>query len=361
MRPSLRRLAFIACVVLLALLPLAWPDPYLLSVLASCGIFVVAAISLNLLLGYTGQLSLGHAAFFGIGAYTSALLSLGFDVDLGVGTLVVAPKPVWLAFCAGMAVAGLAGWLLGKLAFRVRGAYFVIVTVSFAQVMRMVALNWVDLTEGPMALNAIPSLTFWLPGRGVIELVSKAATYWLVLAVGVAAYLVVARLVGSRLGRAMIALRENETLARSIGIRVTHYLTLASVVSAAIAGAAGGLYAHTVRIIDPDVFLFIYTITMVIMVIAGGKGTLAGPVVGGLIFGLLPEALRGALAPELQWMLYGALMILIVVFLPKGIVPALAALARRGPVRTAHGTQTDAQAAAAGPAARPARTEEAAP
>lgn len=328
MGAPVHRIMFPACAVALALLPLLWPDPYVLSVVASCGIFIVAAISLNLLLGYTGQLSLGHAAFFGIGAYTSALLSLGFDVDLGVGTLVVAPKPVWLAFVMGMAVAGLAGWLLGKLAFRVRGAYFVIVSVSFAQVMRMVALNWVDLTEGPMALNAIPSLNLWVPGMGVIDLVSKAATYWLVLAVGLAAYLVVSRLVRSRLGRAMIALRENETLARSIGIRVTHYLTIASVVSAAIAGAAGGLYAHTVRIIDPDVFVFIYTITMVIMVIAGGKGTLAGPVVGGLLFGLLPEVLRGVVAPEVQWIIYGTLMILIVVFLPKGIVPALAGLPR---------------------------------
>ncbi|WP_253207149.1 branched-chain amino acid ABC transporter permease, partial [Verticiella alkaliphila] len=226
----------------------------------------------------------------------------------------------------GIVVAGVFGWLVGKLAFRVRGAYFVIVTISFAQVMRMVALNWVDLTEGPMALNAIPPLTFWVPGEGVINLVSKASTYWLVLAAGVVAYVLVARLVHSRAGRAIIALRENETLAKSIGIPVTRYLVVASVLSAAIAGAAGGLYAHTVRIIDPDVFLFIYTITMVIMVIAGGKGTLAGPVVGGILFGLLPELLRGVVAPEVQWMLYGALMILILLFLPRGIVPAFARL-----------------------------------
>jgi branched-chain amino acid transport system permease protein len=273
---------------------------------------------------------LGHAAFFCIGAYTSALLSLGFDVDLGFGTpLVVAPKPVWFAFVMGILVAGVFGWLIGKLAFRVRGAYFVIVTISFAQVMRMVALNWVDLTEGPMALNAIPSLTLWVPGEGIVPIASKAATYWLVLAVAVIAYLFVSRLVRCRAGRAMIALRENETLARSIGIPVTRYLLIASVASAAIAGAAGGLYAHTVRIIDPDVFLFIYTVTMVIMVISGGKGTLAGPVVGGLIFGLLPEALRGVVAPEVQWIIYGTLMIGILLFLPKGIVPAFSGLVSR--------------------------------
>ena len=110
------------------------------------------------------------------------------------------------------------------------------------------------------------------------------------LAVAILSYLIVRRLVLSRIGRAMIALRENEPLATSVGIDVTRYLVLAAVVSAAMAGAAGGLYAHYVRIVDPDVFLFIYTVTMVIMVITGGKGTLAGPIVGGLIFGILPVA-----------------------------------------------------------------------
>ena len=122
----------------------------------------------------------------------------------------------------------------------------------------------------------------------------------------------------------MIALRENEPLATSVGIDVTRYLVLAAVVSAAMAGAAGALYAHYVRIVDPDVFLFIYTVTMVIMVVTGGKGTLAGPIVGGLIFGLLPEGLRAlAVKPETQWIVYGVLMVAVVYFLPAGIVPAL--------------------------------------
>lgn len=314
---------FFLFVALLALMPVLWPDPYVLSVVGTAGIMIIAAISLNLLLGYTGQLSLGHAAFFGIGAYTSALVSLGFDVNLGFGlTWTLEPKPVWVAFLTAIVVTGFFGWLVGKLAFRVRGAYFVVITISFAQVMRMVALNWVELTEGPMGLISIPPLTFWIPGEGVVNLTSKASIYWLVLAVGVVAYLLVASIVHSRQGRAMVALRENETLATSVGIPVTHFLAIAAVVSAAIAGAAGGLYSHTVRIIDPDVFLFIYTVTMVIMVVAGGKGTLAGPVIGGLIFGLLPEVLRGVVAPEVQWVIYGVAMITILLFLPRGLVPA---------------------------------------
>jgi branched-chain amino acid transport system permease protein len=323
------RLGGLLFLALAASLPLWLRDPYLVAILTSTGIFIIAAISLNLLLGFTGQLSLGHAAFFGIGAYTSALLSLGFDVDIGLPSLVVVdPKPVWIAFIGAVLVSGMFGWLIGKLAFRVRGAYFVIVTISFAEVMRLVALNWVDLTEGPMALNNIPPLSVWWPGAGVTALVTKTQQYWLVLGIGTVCYFLVARMVRSRIGSALIALRENEPLARSVGVRVTHYLVVATVVSAAIAGAAGALYAHCIRIVDPDVFLFIYTVTMVIMVVSGGKGTLAGPVVGGLIFGLMPQVLRGTAPPEVQWIIYGIGIILIVFFLPRGIVPALADLAR---------------------------------
>ena len=175
-----------------------------------------------------------------------------------------------------------------------------------------------------MALNNIPALRLGIPGLFELHFLRKPANYYLVLAVAVLAYVLIRRLVNSRAGRAMVALRENEPLATSVGVDVTQYLVLATMISAAMAGAAGALYAHYVRIVDPDVFLFIYTVTMVIMVISGGKGTLAGPIVGGLIFGLLPEVLRAAaIKPEVQWVIYGALMILVVYFLPEGIVPAV--------------------------------------
>ena len=306
-------------------LPLWMGNPYVLHVLVVTGIFIIAAISLNLLLGYAGQLSLGHVAFFGIGSYASALVSLGFSVRLTPETvLAMAAKPVWCGMLAAVAAAGACGWLIGRLSFKVRGAYFVIVSISFAEVVRLVALNWVELTQGPMALNNIPPLTLWLPGLGEQVFWKKPANYWLVLCIAAVSYVVVRRLVRSRAGRAMIALRENEPLATSVGIDVTRYLVLATVVSAAMAGAAGALYAHYIRIVDPDVFLFIYTVTMVIMVITGGKGTLAGPVVGGFIFGLMPETLRAfAIPPEAQWIVYGVLMVLVVYFLPQGIVPAV--------------------------------------
>ena len=314
----MRALFTAAFVVMLATVPLWLSNAYLLHVLVVTGIFIIAAMSLNLLLGFAGQLSLGHVAFFGIGAYASSLAALGFKLTTPF-EVTVNPNPVWLSMLAGMVAAGLAGWFIGRIAFKVRGAYFVIVSISFAEVMRLVAVNWLELTQGPMALNNIPPLelfghAFW----------KKPENYWLVLGVAVFSYVLIRRLVHSRAGRAMVALAENEALATSVGIDVTRTLVLAAVVSAAIAGAAGALYAHYVRIVDPDVFLFVYTVTMVIMVVTGGKGTLAGPVVGGLIFGLLPEGLRAmAIAPEMQWIAYGILMVLVVYFLPAGIVPAL--------------------------------------
>ena len=312
-------------VLFLFSLPLWMDSQYVLHVLIVTGIFIVAAMSLNLLLGYAGQLSLGHVAFFGIGAYASALVSLGFSVHLTPQTvLAMAPQPVWCGILAAVLASGACGWFIGRLSFKVRGAYFVIVSISFAEVVRLIALNWVELTQGPMALNNIPPLKLWLPGLGEHVFWKKPANYWLVLSVAVVSYVIVRRLVRSCAGRAMIALRENEPLATSVGIDVTRYLVLAAVVSAAMAGAAGALYAHYIRIVDPNVFLFIYTVTMVIMVVTGGKGTLAGPVVGGLIFGLLPETLRAfAIPPEAQWIAYGVLMVLVVYYLPSGIVPAL--------------------------------------
>lgn len=306
-----------------ATIPLWLKDQYYLNTLVVSGIFILAAMSLNLLLGFAGQLSLGHVAFFGIGAYVSALTAVGFTVTIFGVEITHDPWPPVVGVLFGILAAGLCGYLIGKLAFRVRGAYFVIVTISFAEVVRLVALNWVELTNGPLALSSIPPLTLGFDWTGSITLWGKTGNYYVVLVFLAVAYVLIARLVNSPFGRAMIALRENEMLALSVGVDVTKYLVLAAVVSGAMAGAAGSLYAHYILIIDPMIFMFLNTVTMVIMVVAGGKGTLAGPVVGGLVFGFAPVVLRAYVRPEVQWILYGALMILIVYVLPEGIVPAI--------------------------------------
>ena len=292
--------------LILLTLPFWLGNPYYLHVAIMAGIFGVLALSLNLLLGYTGQLSLGHTAFFGIGAYTSALLTLRLE------------WPVWPAMLGAVALAALAGWLIGRLALKLRGAYFVLVTISFAGVVSLVSVNWMELTNGPLGLPGVPA-----PALGPWSLRAKEAYYYLVLAAVALSYLVCARLVGSRIGRAFLALRENEPLAESVGVDVTHYLVLAAVVSAALAGGGGALYAHYTRFVSPEVFLFTYTVTMVIMVVAGGKGTLAGPLVGAVLFTALPEALRLATSWQWQMLAYGVLLLLLVFFLPRGIVPAV--------------------------------------
>ena len=296
-------------------LPLWLQSPYHVHVAIMAGIFAVLAMSLNLLLGYTGQLSLGHAAFFGIGAYTSALLTLKLEWSF------------WPALAVAVGLAGVAGFFIGRLALKLRGAYFVLVTISFAGVISLVSLNWIELTNGPLGLPGVPA-----PELGPWSLRTKTAYYYLVLVAVALSYALCRRLVRSRIGRALVALRENEALAESIGVDVTHYLVLVTVVSAAMAGLGGSLYAHYTRFVSPEVFLFTYTVTMVIMVVAGGKGTLAGPVVGAALFTALPEALREATSWQWQMLAYGVILMLVLYFLPRGIVPALAGwAARRGP------------------------------
>jgi len=296
----------------------AWVwNPYHLHTLIMAGIFAVLALSLNLLLGYTGQLSLGHAAFFGIGAYATALLTVKLEWS------------PWLGLFAAVVAPALTGFVIGRLALKLRGAYFVLLTISFAGVISLVSVNWMDLTNGPLGIPGIPPVEIALAGLPVVSLRSKSAYYYLVLVAVLISYLMCLALIRSRVGRALIALRENETLAESVGIDGTHYLVLATVISAAMAGLGGGLYAHYTRFVSPEVFLFSYTVTMVIMVVAGGKGTLAGPVVGAVIFTVLPEALRALTSWQWQMLLYGVLLIAVLFFMPRGIVPTLAARGRR--------------------------------
>src|SRR5262245_21674694 len=177
-------------------LPHVLPSPYYVHIAIMAGIFTVLALSMNLLLGYTGQLSLGHAAFFGIGAYASALLTLKLEWS------------PWLGLLAAILLPALAGFAIGRLALKLRGAYFVLLTISFAGVVSLVSVNWMDLTNGPLGLPGIPPVEL-----GAVSLRSKGAYYYLVFAAVILSYLVCRRLVHSRPGRALVALRENEPLA----------------------------------------------------------------------------------------------------------------------------------------------------
>jgi branched-chain amino acid transport system permease protein len=285
--------------------PILFPDPYSLHMAILVGIYGLLAISLNLLLGYTGQLSLGHAAFFGVGAYLSSLLFL----NLGV--------PMWGGMALALCGCGALGFVVAKLAFKLRGAYFVILTIGIAEVLKLVALNWVDLTKGPMGLTEIAAPRVNL-GWVTIDFGQKAPYYYLVLFFIALSVLLQYRLVNSSFGRAFISIRENEDLAESVGIDCYHYLVIVVAVSSSIAGIAGSLYAHYVSFIDPGVFAFFISVNAVMMAIGGGQGTQAGPILGAILFTLIPEWLR--VFGDARMAIYAVVVIFIVIFMPKGML-----------------------------------------
>ena len=201
---------------------------------------------------------------------------------------------------------------------RVRGHRFVIITVAFAEIMRLVATNWVDLTRGFMGLPGIQLPALYVPGIGVVDISSKERFYYVVLAAALLSFYICYRLVRSSVGRAFVLVRENEVLAESLGISAFRYCMIAFVVGAALAGAAGALYGHYVGFVGPDLFNFSYITIMLIMVILGGKGTLIGPVLGAVIFTFLPELLREA--SHYRMVIFATILIVATLFMPRGII-----------------------------------------
>ena len=291
-------------------LPFLGVDDYYLHLLIMAGLFYLLAAGMNLLLA-AGQLNLGHTAFFGIGAYTSGLLAVHYGIS-----------PLWTLPTAAL-FAGFVGYLLGRLTLKLRGAYFVLVTVGFAEVIRLVATNWMDLTQGPMGLAGVPPFNL---GSERWTLVSKRDYYYLMAVMAGATLFLTARLLGSRVGRALAAIQSNESLAESSGISAYSHTMLAMVVSCTLAGAAGGFYAHYITFLSPELFGFQNTVTMAVMVVAGGQGMVLGPAVGSLVFTFVPEFLR--MAAFYRMLLYGIILLLVVMYMPRGLVYYLRAMLR---------------------------------
>ncbi len=281
-------------------LPLLLPGPYHRHVLVLAGLFTLMALGFDLVLGYLGELSLGHAAFFGIGAYTTALLTRNFGV----------PFPLDLLL-AGL-FTGIAGLLIGAPSLRLRGPYFAIVTFGFAEILHLVALNWTSLTRGPMGLPDIPHAQL-----GPFRITTELGYYYLVLALIGVAMLVTRRLLESTVGHAFLAIRENEELASAAGIPTFRFKLLAFVIGMIFAGAAGSVYARYVHFVDPTALSFYYTVTVVSMVIVGGQGSIAGTTLGALVFTLVPEYLR--VAERARLVIFGALLMLAIIFMPDGL------------------------------------------
>ncbi len=272
---------------------------YLISIATFACIWAVLALSLNILTGYAGQVSLGHAAFFGIGAYASAMLT------------VKAGWPFWPAFLAAILITGLVGGVLGLPSLRVRHDFLVLATMGVNFVV-VAVFKYVAFFGGAMGIIGIKKPTlFGMPLRGVWFLL-LAGTY-LALTLWLSHYL-------SRTwaGLGFATVREDEDAAEAVGVSVPRFKIYAFAISAALAGGAGSLYAHFLGSVFPDHFVFVESIGIMSMVVFGGIGTLRGPVVGAFILKALPEYLR--VVGDYRYAIYGGVLVLMMIFQPQGLL-----------------------------------------
>lgn len=294
-----RPLAVGTAVVLLAL-PLVMTNQYLVRIAIMVGIYVVLAESLNIIIGFTGMFSLGHGAFYGIGAYASAIAAVRFGL------------PFWLAMPFAGVFTALIGAFLGLATLRLRQTFLVFGTLAFGEIVRILIMNWNSLTRGPMGIPGIP-----IPSIFGFEFGSFTSYYYLVLLFSVVSVWLIARLYRSRVGRAFIAIREDETGASSMGVNVFGYKVLAFTLACFFAGLAGSFYAHFVTYISADQFAVTESFLILTMVALGGTGSIIGPIVGAVLLMLVPEAFR--FLNEFRYVLYGLILIVVMVWKPEGI------------------------------------------
>jgi len=280
---------------------------YFLHVLTLVAIYSMLSVSLNLICGYTGILSITHAALFGIGAYVAALLALDLHTSFLVGLVAAAIG------------AGLIGLIVGMLTLRVHYDYFVIASFAVQVVVFSVMKNWTHVTGGPMGLPGIPKPTMF-----GLAISSPVALLVLTMGVVLLAMLFAYRLVRSPFGRVLKAIREDELFAQSLGKNVARHKLQVFAIGAALAGLAGAMYAHYVTFIDPSSFTVLESIFILAIVIVGGSGTISGSIVGATLLVVAPEVLRflglpSAVAANIRQMLYGLLLIVCMMFRPQGI------------------------------------------
>lgn len=298
-------------------------SPYYSRMVLLTGINVVLAVSLNLVNGFTGQFSIGHAGFMAVGAYTSAYFTVyhgaGLERTLAVslGSTFAECLVFALALALGAVVGALAGVLVGIPSLRLRGDYLAIVTLGFAEIIRIVIVN-IDKVGGATGFS-VPGYTnfVWVGGLAILTIVA------------------VHNIVRSDTGRAMVSIREDEIAAEAMGIDTTRYKVLAFTISSAFAGVAGVLFGHYTQFLSTNDFQFIRSFEIIIMVVLGGMGSITGSVLGALIITLLPELLREFAAWRL--VIYSAILILVMLTRPQGILGhwelRLGALLRRRPAR----------------------------
>jgi len=288
----------IAC---LLLVPMFVTDIYILSILNVMVVYSILCLGLNLILGFTGLLSLGHAAFYGIGAYTTAILMTRYDFGFVA------------AFCASAVLALVAGIVIAIPTRKVRGDYFCLITLAFGEIFRLVATSWIEFTRGAMGIVRIP-----MPKIFGIAIVTEAHFYYLGLGILIVTYLTIKAITDTRYGRAFIAIREDELAADTMGINTPIYKIMAFSIGCLFAGMAGSFLAVYQTVVTPSNFRLEESCLMIIMVIVGGMGrNLLAPLAGVIVMTVATEVFRST--AEYRMLIIGLIMILVLLLRPQGI------------------------------------------
>ena len=301
--------AIIACLV-----PAVTEDQYVLRVLVFAGLFVVMAVTYDLIVGQIGSLSLAHPTFYGIGAYAVAILVTQYQFSF------------FSAFLVGAAISFVGAILIGIPSFRLSEQTFAIGTLGFSVVLQLTANNWIDLTNGPMCTTGVPPLEMNLLGHPFSTL-SVVDAYYGIVFLAVMISLFVWGVNSSRIGRAFNSIRENANLAASQGVDVMRYKLLAFGIGAALVSIAGGYYAIYSSLVCPTEMAYPYTVALLIIVYLGGVGRLRGVILAAILFTLLPEVLR--VTQEARLVIYGLLLLIVSLYLPNGLEGAIQSLERR--------------------------------
>ncbi|MCX7842574.1 MAG: branched-chain amino acid ABC transporter permease [Clostridia bacterium] len=299
---SNKKIVYPVLAILILGLPYVGSSQYILRIIIMIGVYSMLSLSLGLVTGYAGQVSLGHAAFYAIGAYVSALVSISFNLNF----FITAPIAAFIA--------GICGLLLGLPTLRLSGTYLAITTLGFCEVVRMVLLNWESVTRGPLGISRIPKPSF----LGIELTISNFGLYYLMVAFLALTTLAVVAIVRSKMGRALMAIREDELAATMMGVKTTYYKVAAFVISAFFSGLAGAFYAHMIRFIDPNTFTFDTSIMILSIVILGGMGTIGGMFLGSALLVSFPEVLR--FLQEYRFVVYGAVLVVMMRYRPQGIL-----------------------------------------
>ena len=308
----LQQFGIVLIIIFACIFPFMGIRSYYLHIAVLSLLNALLALGLNIIAGYAGQLSLAQAAFFGIGSYTTALFMLNLKLSF------------WLAAPLGVLLSVLLAIGFGLPTLRLKGPYFVISTLGFGEIIRLVFLNWESVTRGPNGLPGIPAPESINLGFTVLSFDTKTGCYYLILAVLLLLLVIYYNMVNSRIGRALRAIHSDQTAAEVMGINLTFYKVFAFACGAGVSGLTGALYAGYVRFISPDTFGIGEAVNILIMAVLGGMGTITGPILGAVVITYLLETMR--VFADYRMIIYGLVMFLMIVYMPGGLTGAFARL-----------------------------------